>query len=100
MTMPSKPILISVIAATPSAAQLSTSLSVSLREALTRSGWSAPTPAQNSFTPPPVPVDSTMGVSNLPPLPNLFGHRRGERKDDAGADDMDLIPRRCLVRKQ
>src|SRR5687768_4884619 len=35
------------------------------------SGVFSPTPAQNSFMPPPVPVDSTTGVLNLPTLPKL-----------------------------
>ena len=30
-----------------------------------------PTPEQNSLKPPPVPVDSTTGVLNLPALPKL-----------------------------
>src|SRR5262245_43385081 len=40
------------------------------RDALLISGSSTPTPAQNSLKPPPVPVDSTTGVLNLPILPN------------------------------
>jgi hypothetical protein len=35
------------------------------------SGYSSPRPAQNSFIPPPVPVDSTRGVLNSPLLANL-----------------------------
>lgn len=40
------------------------------REALVISGCSTPTPAQNSFKPPPEPVDSILGVLNLEVLPN------------------------------
>ena len=35
------------------------------------SGKSTPTPEQNSFMPPPVPVDSTLGVLNLPERPKF-----------------------------
>ena len=38
------------------------------REALVASGLLSPTPAQNSFMPPPVPVDSTTGVF----MPEVF----------------------------
>src|SRR5262245_11501104 len=55
---------------TPFLAQVSISESLILREALLMSGSSTPTPAQNSLKPPPVPVDSTTGVLNLPALPN------------------------------
>jgi hypothetical protein len=40
------------------------------RDALVMSGWSTPTPAQNSFMPPPVPVLSMIGVLNLLLRPN------------------------------
>ena len=40
------------------------------REALAMSGNWAPTPSQNNLMPPPVPELSTLGVLNLPPLPN------------------------------
>src|SRR5262245_37944742 len=55
---------------TPFLAQVSISESLILREALLMSGESTPTPAQKSLKPPPVPVDSTTGVLNLPTLPN------------------------------
>jgi hypothetical protein len=64
------PTLISTMSLTPFFWQSSNSPLVMAREALVRSGWPTPTPAQNSLKPPPVPVDSTTGV--LPPdvLPN------------------------------
>ena len=40
------------------------------REALVMSGCCTPTPAQNSFRPPPEPVDSIFGVLNELVLPN------------------------------
>ena len=40
------------------------------REALVASGWLSPMPAQNSFMPPPVPVDSTTGVLTPAVLPS------------------------------
>ena len=40
------------------------------REALVAAGWLTPIPAQNSFMPPPVPVDSTTGVLMLSVLPS------------------------------
>ena len=61
-TMPSKPILTSVTSLTPLAAQVSISLSLIARDALVMSGCSTPTPAQNSFRPPPEPVLSTTGA--------------------------------------
>ena len=69
-TMPSKPTLISTMSLTPFFWQSSNSDFFMRREALVTSGCCTPTPAQNSFMPPPVPVDSTTGV--LPPalLPN------------------------------
>lgn len=41
------------------------------RDALVRSGCWTPTPAQNCLMPPPVPVDSTTGVLNLPVRPKV-----------------------------
>jgi hypothetical protein len=61
-TMPSNPILISVIDVTPFFVQVSNSVLVMAREALEMSGCCVPTPAQNSRMPPPVPVDSTIGA--------------------------------------
>jgi hypothetical protein len=46
----------------PFAAHFSTSLDLIAREAFVKSGWLAPVPAQNSFIPPPVPVDSITGA--------------------------------------
>jgi hypothetical protein len=40
-------------------------------DAFVTDGEFGPTPAQNNFIPPPVPVDSTIGVAYLVPLPNL-----------------------------
>ncbi len=41
------------------------------REALAMSGLSTPTPAQNSLMPPPVPVDSILGVLKVPLRPKF-----------------------------
>ena len=49
---------------TPLLAQSSTSEDLIRREELVTSGCSTPTPAQNSFSPPPEPVDSILGVLN------------------------------------
>jgi hypothetical protein len=70
MVKPSMPTLISTMSLTPFFWQSSNSLFFIAREALVRSGWASPTPAQNNFIPPPVPVDSTTGVLPLPDLPN------------------------------
>src|SRR5688572_6372812 len=56
---------------TPFFLQASISLSLILRDAPVTSGVLSPTPPQNSFMPPPVPVDSTTGVLNFPVLPNF-----------------------------
>lgn len=60
--MPSNPIGISVIAVTPLSWQSWYSLAFIPREAPVMSGKPRPTPAQNRFMPPPVPVASTTGV--------------------------------------
>ncbi len=60
--MPSMPIWISVILLTPLAAQALASEAFIRREALATSGKRWPMPAQKSFIPPPVPVDSITGV--------------------------------------
>jgi hypothetical protein len=62
--MPSSPTWISTTSFTPFAWQVSNSLFFIRREASAMSGESAPTPAQNSFIPPPVPVDSISGDLN------------------------------------
>ena len=49
---------------TPFDAQVVTSDSLMAREEFVTSGKSTPTPSQNSFRPPPEPVDSTFGVLN------------------------------------
>ena len=69
-TMPSKPILTSTMSVTPFPAQRSTSEDLIRRDALVTSGWSTPTPAQNSLSPPPEPVLSTTGVLFSVVLPN------------------------------
>ena len=97
MVRPSKPTLISTMSLTPFFWQSSNSLFFMRREALVTSGWPAPTPAQNSFMPPPVPVDSTTGVLPRAGLAELLGHRRGERIDGRGTDDPDLVARRRRV---
>ena len=68
--MPSWPMGISVILATPFRAQVSISLSLILRDAPTMSGVASPTPSQNSLMPPPVPVASTTGALMAPCLAN------------------------------
>ena len=60
--IPSSPTWISTTSFTPFLAQSSYSDSFIRREALAMSGYCAPTPAQNSFMPAPVPVDSTIGA--------------------------------------
>src|SRR5210317_2086164 len=47
------------------------SLSLMALDALVTEGEFGPIPAQNNFIPPPVPVDSTIGVPCLLSLPNL-----------------------------
>ena len=68
-TRPSMPTLISTMSVTPFFLQSSNSPFFMAREAFVMSGWPTPTPAQNNFMPPPVPVDSTIGVL-LPARPN------------------------------
>ena len=55
----------------PAFAQRSISFCLILLDAFVISGCSTPTPLQNSFKPPPEPVDSITGVLNLVDLPNL-----------------------------
>ena len=55
---------------TPFFLQVSNSAAFMRREAFTASGCCTPTPLQNSLTPPPVPVLSTLGVLNLPWRPS------------------------------
>ncbi len=50
-----------MMSVTPLAWQSANSLAFIWREACVMSGVSAPRPAQNSFIPPPVPVDSMIG---------------------------------------
>ena len=59
--IPSSPTWISMTSVTPLAWQSANSLAFMRREACVMSGVSAPRPAQNSFIPPPVPVDSMIG---------------------------------------
>jgi hypothetical protein len=68
--MPSKPIFTSVISVTPFLAHSSISDFLIRREALVMSGCCVPTPAQNSFRPPPEPVLSMTGVAKPEVLPN------------------------------
>ena len=51
----------SMISVTPWAWQVSNSLAFMRREALAMSGVLGPMPEQNSWMPPPVPVDSMIG---------------------------------------
>ncbi len=59
-----------MISVTPLLRHMSTSDFLIRREALVMSGCSTPTPAQNSFRPPPEPVDSIFGVLKPVVLPN------------------------------
>ena len=52
----------SMISLTPFCLHNSISLFLIALEAFVKSGYLAPSPAQKSFIPPPVPVDSTIGV--------------------------------------
>ena len=69
-TMPSYPTLTSTTPATPFSAHVATSFALMRREALAMSGWPSPIPVQNSLSPPPEPVASTIGVLNDVVLPN------------------------------
>ena len=75
------PIGTSMTFLTPFLAQSSYSLFFIWRDAFSMSGNLPPTPAQNSFMPAPVPVDSTItlvpGIGAL----EFLGDRRGERID-------------------
>src|SRR5690554_712580 len=62
ITIPSAPIFTSVISFTPLLWHISNSLFFMRRDALVMSGCWVPIPAQNSFRPPPEPVDSSLGV--------------------------------------
>src|SRR6056300_1287354 len=68
--MPSLPTLNSMND-TPLFSHNFTSLSLMALDAFVTEGEFGPIPAQNNFIPPPVPVDSTIGVACLPFLPNL-----------------------------
>ena len=57
------------------------------------SGVSTPTPAQNSFMPPPVPVELDDRGLHAGGLAELLGDRGGEGIDGRGADDADLVAR-------
>ena len=63
--MPSSPTWISVTWVTPLDMHSLASDAFILREAFSTSGKRSPTPAQNSFMPAPVPVDSMIGVPSL-----------------------------------
>ena len=52
------------------------------REALVMSGWSSPTPAQNNFRPPPVPVLSTTGVLKSLPKYSAAAVANGKTVDE------------------
>ena len=67
----SKPTITSVISVTPLSLQSLISFAFIFLLAFDISGVFTPMPLQNSFIPPPVPVDSITGVLNLPDLPNL-----------------------------
>ncbi len=60
----------SAIPVTPFSWQRLNSLTFIRREALVMSGVARETPTQNSFMPPPEPVDSTTGVGYLVVAPN------------------------------
>ena len=61
------------------------------REELVMSGCSTPTPAQNSFRPPPEPVLSMTGVLKLAGLAELLGYNGCERINGGRTDDADLV---------
>ena len=71
---PSSPTWISVTWATPFDTHSLASDAFMRREAFSTSGKRSPTPAQNSFIPAPVPVDSMIGVPS-------FGLARPMRSD-------------------
>ena len=71
-TIPSNPILCSIISLIPFSAHKLISLFFILLEALVTSGVEGPLPEQNNFSPPPEPVDSIIGVLNpLSALPKV-----------------------------
>ena len=94
--MPSKPTLIST-GVTPAALQVSSSVSFMAREALVKSGVFSPTPPQNSFMPPPVPVELDDRGLELAALAELLGNGGGERKHGRRTDDLDLVARRGIA---
>ena len=69
--IPSFPTTISIISETPFFSHKAFSFGLIALDAFVTSGWLTPTPAQNNFIPPPVPVLSITGVLNFPPLPNF-----------------------------
>ena len=88
---PSNPILISTMSLTPFFWQSSNSLFFIARDALVASGWLSPTPAQNSFMPPPVPVELDDRGLHAGGLAELLGDRGGEGIDGRRSDDADLV---------
>ena len=90
--MPSKPTLIST-GVTPLALQVSSSVSLMAREALVKSGVVSPTPPQNSFMPPPVPVEFDNRGLELAALAELLGNSGREREHRGRTDDLDLVAR-------
>ena len=69
--IPSLPTTISIISVTPFFSHNAFSLDLIALDAFVISGWFVPTPAQNNFIPPPVPVLSITGVLNFPVLPKV-----------------------------
>ena len=58
------------------------------------SGYCGPTPTQKALKPPPVPVDSTTGVLNLPSLPK-FSATRVENGNTVEEPTMRIWSRDC-----
>ena len=78
---------------TPFFWQSSNSLFFMRRDALVASGCVTPTPAQNSFMPPPVPVEFDDRGLDAGGLAELLGDGGGERIDGGRSDDADLVAR-------
>ena len=78
---------------TPFFWQVSNSPFFMRREALVASGCASPTPVQNSFMPPPVPVEFDNRGLHPGGLAELLGDGRGEGVDGGGSDDPDLVAR-------
>ena len=61
------------------------------RDALVTSGCSTPTPSQNSFRPPPEPVDSMTGVLKPEVLPKVSATAVANGENGRRTYDLDLV---------